>query len=326
MIGGRLFGVTIGGRYTDTDPIDNPIMLLEYVKRNQDWSDNDGTALIRTGVADGSFDDESLSEIEALSIARQITNENQQWTESLSKSICETFYLISRQDNEGYECVEYLLNNSTPSDTIEMGDTVPGSIGRIIEPNAEDIFVEPFVNYGYDYAFSRFTNSLRIIGVADNSSWNSDLTPGFSSNDGESLWNKCRQNYVKYGRNEKIPDNLTNQYWIPDYDTALWKITKIIEYQSLKKFSFSIFYDTGRKWYPGKQIYVKFTNETNSQDILSTITGIRKDRNRNRVDLDLLLLTEIQPSFYFTRYQATDGASTKWQATDGASTKYQEAG
>lgn len=324
MIGGRLFGVTDPGRYLSTDAIDNPVMLLEYVKRNQNWSDNGGVPLIRTGAVHGSFDDSGLDELKALSISRQIDTEDQQWTDSLSKSICETFYLASRQDSQGYECVHYLMQSNVPTTTVEIGTTVPGSIGMVEEPRAENVYVEPYINYAYDYATEKFTKSLRIEGVRDNSVWSSDLTPGFSGTDGESIWNTCRTNYLKYGRVEKMPAALYEQWWIPDYTTAVWKINKMIEWQSKKRFPFSVFYTMGRSWFCGKQIYVKFPNETNDFSIRSIITKMARNKNANKIDIGVTFLDALPPSFYYIMYQVTNGASTEWQPTDGATTEYQE--
>jgi hypothetical protein len=325
MIGGRLFGTTIFGRYDYTDPVNNPIMALEYIKRNQNWSDNSGTALIKIS-GDGSFDDTGLAEIKALTIARQIENEEQQWSDTLTKSLCEAFYLVSRQNSDGYECVHYLLNSETPATTISIGMIVPGSIGMVEPPRAENIIVEPYIKYAYDYASGEFTQSLRIEGVADNSVWSSSLTPGFTGNDGESLWNKCRVNYLKYGRNEKVPSSISDQYWIPNYATALWKITKMLEWQEKSRFSFSVFYSTGRFLYCGEQIYIQFVNETNNISLRAVINKIVKNKNRNKVDIGVTILDDIPSSFYYTAYQVTDNALTEWQATDGATEEYQEAG
>jgi hypothetical protein len=324
MIGGRLFGITDGARYNATDAIDNPIMMLEYIKRNQNWDDNGGTTLIRTGVANGSFDDASLDEVKALTIARQITSEDQQWTDSLTKSICDAFYLVSRQDTEGYECVEYMYRTDTPAETVTIADIVPGSIGLVEEPKSGTVYCEPFIQYGYDYASGKFLHSLRVEGVATNSTWSAALTPGFTGSDGEAVWNACRANYMKYKRIEKINSNLTDQHWIVDYTTALWKITKMVDWMTKKRFSFSVYYSMGRTWYCGKQIEIQFPHETNNASITVLITGIQKDKRNNRVNLKLTILDTIPTAFYFTMYQQADDSEMELQQTDGAEMEMQE--
>lgn len=310
-------------RYFSTDMIDNPIMLLEYVKRNQNWKDNNDEALIKV-TGEGSFDDTALDELKAFTIARQFYDKENVWTDSLTKSICETFYIISRHDNDGYECVEYLFNESIVSDIITIDDIIPGTIGKVEEPNAENVFIEPIVNYSYDYGTSKFKNSLSIIGVTENSEWSSSLTPGFSGNDGEELWSKCRANYLKYRHVEKNQSNMTDQYWIVDYDTALWKITKMIDLMIKSRFSFSVYYETGRDFYIGKQLKIQFPHETNDIIIRSCIHKLNKSKQNNRININVTLLEEVPTSFYYAKYQGTDGASTKWQDKDGATTKYQE--
>ena len=326
MIGGRLFGETLAGRYAATDLIDNPIMLLEYIKRQQNWADNAGTALIKTGADLGSFDHTSLDELKLLTIARQITDESSMWTDSLSKAICETFYLVSRQDASGYECVDYLLRTETPSDSIDIGDIIPGSIGRVEPPKAEDIYVEPQLQYAYDYAGAKFTKNLQVTGIEDNTAWSAALTPGFSGDDGEAIWYTCRSNYVKYGRFNKMSTSLSQQHWIVDYTTALWKITKMLEWFSFSKFSFSLFYDTAKTWHCGMMIKIKFPNETNNGSIKFIIDSISKSKSKNSVAIGGKIIEAVPQNIYFTKYQQADGAETEWQATDGAETAYQEAG
>lgn len=324
MIGGRVFGETIPGRYGTADLIDNPIMLLEYIKRQQNWQDNNGVPLIKTGSDIGSFDHLSLDEIKNLKIARQITDENLVWTKNICKSLCETFYLVSYQDKDGYECIDYFLREEAPGETITVSDIIPGSLGMIEEPKPDIIFVMPYLNYSYDYAFSKYTKSLQVLHVDDEESWSTEFTPGFQNNDGELIWNKCRALYFTYRKIEKIPQNVSDQEWIVDYDTALWKINKIIDYQSLKDFSFSVYYTKGRLWYPGQQIYIQFPNETDGLIIRSVITSVQKSKNRNNVSIKLKMLDQIDPTVYYTIYQQCDGSVLEWQPTDGSDTEFQE--
>lgn len=323
MIGGRIWASYGTGRYSADAVVDEPIELIEYVKRRGNWADNEGTPLIKTS-GNGSFDDSSLVELRLLTVARQVFNKEQQWTDALSKSICETFYLLSRIDEDGYECVEYLLKSGSPSDTVTVADIIPGSLGTIKHPRPENVYLEPYINYAYDYASEKFTQSLRIEGIEDNITWDSTLTPGFQGNDGESLWYTQKQRYLKYGHFERIPQNLSDQYWIVDYDTALWKMQKMIQWMGLLGFSFSVHYTQAREWYCGKQININFPIETNDIDIKSVIVGIDKSKRNNRVNLELLLLEEIPSDFYFAMYQTTDSASAEYQLTDGASTEWQE--
>lgn len=323
MIGGRLFGVTIPGRYDATDEINNPIMALEYIKRNQNWSDNDGTPLIKTS-GNGSFDAPALDELKSLTIARQISDESEQWTDALAKSLCEAFYLVSRQDENGYECVHYLMDDTVALDEITIADIIPGSLGVIVEPKVENIFVEPYVNYGYDYATEKFTQHLRVGGVENNASWSADLTPGFNGTDGEAIWNACRVNYLKYGRIEKLPESISDQYWIVDYDTALWKIGKIVDWQANKRFSFSVPYMVGRNFYCGKVINIAFPNETNNDSVRSVINRLTRNKNQNKISIAVTILEDISSEYYSMLYQSTDGAALTWQETDGAAERYQE--
>lgn len=324
MITGRLFGETLSGRYADTDVIDNPIMLLEYIKRNQSWQDTGGAKLIRTGSESGSFDSTYLDEIRAFGISRQIFNKAEQYTDAISKSICEEFYLVSRQDSDGYECVEYIFSEETPSVAVDIGDTVPGSIGMIEGPNQENIIVMPEINYHYDNAFLKYRKKLSVIGVDTESAWNSDLTPGFTEADGEEVWNSCKALYDKYKVINLTPSNISDTKWVCEYDAALWKIKKVIEYQGFSRFSFSVPYSIGRTWYPGKKISITFPNETNNNSISSLIVKILKSKNRDSVAVNVLLTETIPTEFYSILLQMDDSAGVEWQENDGGS-EYQEA-
>jgi len=325
MISGRLFGEAVVGRYLATDLVDNPIMALEYVKRNQNWDDSNGVALIKHGSGAGSFDSSTLNEVYSFGISRQIFDKNEQYANAIAKSICEEFYLISRQDSDGYECVEYFLQtDETIADSVDVGDIKPGSIGMVEEPETEDIYCMPVVNYHYDNAFGLHRKSLKVLGVDTASEWSAELTQGFESGDGEEVWNLCKAIYDKYKVVNPVPSNISDQKWICDYNGALWKIKKIVEYQQYKRFSFAVPYAIGRTWHPGKQINVTFPNETNNEAIRSVITSITKNKNTDTVSLKIMFLDSIPTEFYSILLQMEDLALVEMQERDDYDTQYQE--
>jgi hypothetical protein len=279
------------------------------------------------GETEGSFDDSSLDEIKAFPIALQITDESNAYTDAIIRKICETFYLVQYQDKEGYECIKAIFNSVVPSETIAFNDCVPKSIGKMILPKAEDIYCEPVINYAYDYATKKYTKQMSVTGIADNSVWSSTLTPGITdAEDAEVIWNQCKALYLKYGRINKMPDNLSNNEMIIDEDTALWKMQKVVSYQGYYKIQLKVRYSKGRLWYPGYAVYLQLPNETNNTTVKSILTSIKKNKRNNSVDITLKIVEDFDSTFYFTRYQATDGAALEWQITDGATDDYQERG
>lgn len=317
-------GATRSGVYLSTDIINNPVLLLEYIKLNQNWEDNGEISLIKTGSGIGSFDHDSLNAIKGLLIARQITNKAKQTTSAICKEMCEAFYLLSRQDQNGYECLYYLLRDDAPEASISLSDVVVGSVGNVIGPKTEDIVVTPEINYGYDYASEKFRKSLKILNTDTESTWSETLTPGFSGNDGELIWNTCRQRYLKYGIVNTTPSVISNQYWIADYDTALWKIKKAIEWVGFSRFSMAVPYSTGRLWYPGMQVYVTMPHETDGEQIKGILSSVSKNKNNNTVKIKVILIEDIPYAFSSVLYQMADGVSVELQDADVAQTDWQE--
>lgn len=318
---GRKFPSTWGGRKTADNLIESPVDILEHVKREQNWSDNSGTALIKTS-GDGSFDDSSLAEVKALTPARQIFDYDKATTEALTKSICESFWLCSRQDNNGYECVDYLLRDEDPSETITYADLIDGA-AEITDPRPQNIYCEPVINYCYDYGAEKFTKQLRITN-SNQVDYDASYASGFEGSDGQEIWENCHILNAKYRQVEKMPSHLTDLHWVYTYADAVWVLRKRIEWMQKKRASFKVGYTKGRLYYVGKHIMLQLPHETNSVAVECVIEAVTKNKAGNRVSVSIVILDEIPSDFYFTRYQDTDGAETLWQDTDGATTKYQD--
>lgn len=318
---GRKFSDTWGGRKIAANLIQSPVDILEHVKREQNWSDNSGTALIKTS-GDGSFDDSSLAEVKALTPARQIFDYDKATTEALTKSICESFWLCSRQDNNGYECVDYLLRDEDPSETITFADLIDGA-AEITDPRPQNIYCEPVINYCYDYGAEKFTKQLRITN-SDQVDYDASYASGFEGSDGQEIWENCHILNAKYRQVEKMPSHLSDLHWVYTYADAVWVLRKRIEWMQKKRASFKVGYTKGRLYYVGKHIMLQLPHETNSVAVECVIEAVTKNKAGNRVLVSVVILDEIPSDFYFTKYQDTDGAETLWQDTDGATTKYQD--
>lgn len=318
---GLAFPSTWGGRKTAGNLIQSPVDILEHVKREQNWSDNNGIALIKTS-GDGSFDDSSLAEVKALTPARQIFDYDKATTEALTKSICESFWLCSRQDNNGYECVDYLLRDEDPSETITYADLIDGA-AEITDPRPQNIYCEPVINYCYDYGAEKFTKQLRITN-SDQVDYDASYASGFEGSDGQEIWENCHILNAKYRQVEKMPSHLSDLHWVYTYADAVWVLRKRIEWMQKKRASFKVGYTKGRLYYVGKHIMLQLPHETNSVAVECVIEAVTKNKAGNRVLVSVVILDEIPSDFYFTKYQDTDGAETLWQDTDGATTKYQD--
>ena len=127
---GRIFNDTWGARKTAANLMSSPIDIFEHVCRLQNWSEVGDlvvygkqycpNAKIKTSGA-GSFDDSGLAAVKALSPVFQITDEKDGWTDRLKEALCKRFFLISRQDSDGNECLHYLdpqLTDASTPDTL----------------------------------------------------------------------------------------------------------------------------------------------------------------------------------------------------------------
>ena len=304
------------GRAT-AELVENPIDILEHVLRLQNGAENcteptDGwgksywnDALINTRIGDDrSFKSSHLGTVKDLTIARQIRSESDAYTDAVTNSICKDFYLINSQNNYGEECVSYLLDETAAVDTITLGDIV-GPVGDMEEPKLQNIFIEPVINYNYDQGSEKYLSTLSIKGVSKAAPEADDIS-GFTGDDGVTLWTALHALWPKVNQIEPMPSALSDQKWVKTYPVALWKLTKVIEWMTKKRCSFTVPYTTGKLWYVGKKIAILLPHQTNSSAVQCVIESVSKDKNRNTVKVFIILLTEISTTFYTSlKYQGT---------------------
>lgn len=310
--------------------VDNPLSALRYIKTHQNWSELGSTydwgkdyisgSLIKTS-GEGSFNSSTLSEISSLKIARQLFSYNETWSDSLCQSLCEQFFILSYQDDNGYECVKNLLYQENPTDVITYADT-KGEIGSIVEPDPKNIYCLPIINYGYDYATEKYTKQLKILNVWENQ-WVSDSSPGFSAVDGEDIWNTCHDLWLKTQQIEPMPDNLSNLIWVPDYTTAVWCLRRQLAMMELKRTSLNLPYATYRKWDVGKHFLLQLSHQTDNEPVECVATSVWKSKETKSIKVEVIILDKNTLSNNI--YQDGDTGSLLWQnTTDNIVNLYQD--
>lgn len=293
-----------------SDVIDNPIHILEHIKRLQNWSEstNSTDTVVNYGTeyspsaqikltGEGSFDSTSLNEIKALTPARQIFDYNESWSDSLTTDLCKSYFLCSYQDEEGKECINYLLRDENPSEIVTFDDIVD-DIGKTIEPLPQDIYVEPYVKYCFNYGSESYERELRVTNVNQNN-WNASYTQGFTNEDGLFIWNSCKDLFNKYKTIEVPPSELTDQIWVRNYSDAVWFIKNWVKWQGKKRVSFSVDYYKGRKWSVSQMIKLKLPHQTNNSEIRCLIESIDKSVRKNKITIQVVLIDEIPTNFFF---------------------------
>lgn len=291
------------GRFVGNEAMEDPLKIMEHVLRLQTYGNRDTfytyEERLPTEYSDyakiklsgeGSFDAPALATIRQRTVARQIFNENDAYTDEIVKFICREFFLINYQDENGFECVKYLLD-PTPSNTTILYSHIVGKIGKLDELRAQDVFCEPVVNYAYDYATGKYTKQLRVSKVT-NENYAPDSTSGFVGADGETVWNRCKQLYDIVKQVEPMPSSISNLKWVVTYNDALWYITNLMQWLGKRRVSFTIPYSIGNQWNIGKKINIRFPHQTRNYNVECVIEEIRKSKNRGVIDLKVVLITE----------------------------------
>jgi hypothetical protein len=57
--------------------------------------------------------------------------------------------------------------------------------------------------------------------------------------------------------------------------------------------SLSVFYEKGKAYHFAKHVQLNLPHQTGGEDVECMIEKVKKDKNKNRVDVELLILEEI---------------------------------
>lgn len=276
----------------------SPIQALLHIKKQQRFIEDDtftggysDNANIKTS-GDGSFNDSSLSDLSTIEIYRQIQSVEDAYTDELTKSLCREFFLVSYQDNNGAECVKYLFDSSTPTDTIEFSHII-GSIGEIEEPRPENAYCEPIINYAYDYATEKYTKQLKLTNTMYSDVTSSYMYGFENPSDGTSAWWAYRDIYLKVKNSEPIPASVSDLKWIRRYQDALWYLNKLALYMAFNRIQIIIPYEIGRTWYPGRRVALELPHQTMGQQLACAIESITKSKNKATCTLKLIITENI---------------------------------
>lgn len=268
----------------------NPIDLLEYVLRCQNWGDNatgtpSATALIRKGVGvSGSFDSITLSAVKAINIRYQIDSVGDSSTKDIIDKLCKQFSLIQYTDSEGYECVKYLF--SEESDTTIFTIHIDDNLNELVEyqePDISKICVNPFIKYNYDYALQEYTEELRITNV-QTGTYNALYTTGFLNSEGEIYWKIIRDHVWPLVKHiEQMDSEWSENQFIIDYAGAKFRLSNIISIMRSGNIDFSLPFEIGYKYNAGDIIILDYPHLswTGTEVKTCVIKSISKDKENN---------------------------------------------
>jgi hypothetical protein len=331
-----------------TAMMNDPLDMLEHCMRLQNWSEvavqpitagksYDPGALIRSGstsTADGdyngSFDNpnfgvydgaspstvNTFGQIRYCRPAFQIFDDSKAWTETLSRALCKAFGILSYIGPDGYECVESFVPYGTSGlPQIAFADLAERA-GQVTEPQIQDVFCEPAIEYGYDSGPGKYQKFLAITNT-NMATWQPAYSSGFSNtgtgyftsggldpfglygtgkplgttsvSDGQYIWTCCRQLCLKYGQVEKCPSDFTEQPLISIYPDALYHLIYKLKVMQYRRINVSVFYTKGRYWHLFQHLALQlpFLGTTPIECVVEKFT---KNKNADRVKLQLILL------------------------------------
>lgn len=315
-LSGRIFNSTWGSRKTAANLIESPVDVIEHFKRLQNWSELGGTydwgkeydpsAQIEIGAGEGSFDSANLNYLTDQKCCFQITDENKGTTDAIVKKLCDTFGLCSYIDSAGDERLA-TLETIAPAESITLSDII-GGIGDVIEPQIQNIFVQPIVNYQYNQGSGKFDRTLSVTNI-EKSAWQASYTPGYTLSDGERVWNACKALYAQYRNIEQCPSEFSDQYMIADYATAVAYVLRKINWMTRFRVSFTTSYAKAGTYHIFKHIMVSLPHHTNGASVECIIEKLRKDKNKGLVSMTVVVL---------------EGIITEWQDTPDTGPEYQD--
>lgn len=330
LVLGRTFEDTWGTRKTSANLIADPIDQLEHVCRLQNWSETGDSvdwgkayspsAMINTT----SFDSAVLDPIKACRPAWQITKIEDSSTDKIKQDICQTFGLISRVDNEGYECVDYLHTTAAATETLAYNQIIPGSITPVIEPDPNCVYCNPVIKYAYDHASEKYTAELRVTNT-DKSTWSTAYASGFANDtDAEAAWQAGRLAWNVAKKIQDMPSDLSELRMVSVYADALLVLQNRLAWMLKKRIGLSVPYEIGREWYCGLTVAVTLPHQTNAAAVRFMIETIDKDIVGNRCEIKFVILDAIESNFYTAIIQDSDAATDLWQDDDSATDLIQD--
>lgn len=316
IFGGRTYDDTWGTRKTATDLINNPIDLMEHFKRlqngiefgdtNESGKSYSPSMLIQTGATTGSYDDATLNTLKTYTPAYQIHDLNDAFTDRQIENICRSFHVCTYVNKTGYECIS-VLDLTSPAETITFDDIIPGSIGETIEPNASDIYCQPIMNYRFNYGSEKFDKSLLVTNIQE-TVFDAAYTPGISNtahnldvttHDAEMIWNKARALYEKYRVIESCPKSFSDQKMLVTYEDAVRTLYTKLCWMDKVRQTLAVPYEKGRDYYFSQHVKIKLPHQTCNYTLECVIEEAVISKNKNRVDLQLVLLEDVPTAFFF---------------------------
>jgi len=322
---GRIYNDTWGGGrgFTAADAIVNPHRILEHVCRLQNWSENSITptggwgkgyaanALIKTGVADGSFDDATDGDyafIKGMECAAQLLTNDECYTDTIKRTICRDFFLANWTGADGYEKVKRIKRSTTATaDALTLASIVDRQSIRIQEPTPNDIYPEPFVRYNKNPATGEYESAMRITNVSG--TYAAASVEGLSGTDASTYWTRCNTLWKRCRHLNKPPTDLTDLTWANGAqadDIAKEYLTCWIDWMYNASITLKVPFAIAGAWEECHRFTINLPHQTNNVAIECMLTEITVDPNPPYyVTIRALMFSESIPADFNIRKTLT---------------------
>jgi hypothetical protein len=253
------------------------------------------------------FNSVQLEKYDNLRVASQLLDESAANTDKVVQDVGADFYLVCKKvlpTGDGPMSGNWLDSITMPHETICCLDVPPDgelplityddlitSPGAVREPSVSGIYCQPILKYRHVDGLG-YTRSLEVLNITSRE-WRPEFTPGFGQTDGAMVWNKCKEMFNKYKNFVKMPQNLIEQKWVQDYNTAVWKIIHMLDWSQKSRISVAVPWDIGKEWGVGTFVRLSLKHIQGGDPLLCVVEGIHKKKYGNSVRLDLVYLDTI---------------------------------
>jgi hypothetical protein len=344
---GRIYDDTWGARKTAADLIESPVDMLEHALRLQNWNDRDSNisfgrayspnALINTASTETGFDYAGLDDLRTIKAARQILDEGDATTGAVVDSLCKQFDLCSFQSNAGVECVNSILPSAVARDVVlSLNDIIPDSISDFEEIPPQYIYCEPYVQYAYNSASSKYDGIIRVTNASADT-FSAAYVSGYSGSEAETIWKMAHALYLRYGIVTEPPSERTELKWIRRSEDAKKILINWLQHMGAtttdgttyraanrRRFSFSVPYEramtigaTHTPWYVSMKFDITLPHQTANVQLQCMVEKIRFDIYGGTADITAIcydIASEIQ---YYVKdtYGSSSPGLDDWKDT-----------
>jgi len=298
QLGGRTRNDAWGRGMVASDLLTHPRDVMEMICRLQAYPDTSKVPtngwgsyyadfpLIRTSGI-GGFDDDpvEMQQIDSLCLARQITSVSDSSTDSLKLELCREISCANFTDQDGNECFIRLVKPiSNPTTTITLFDITDRAKIDVKDLMPNEIFCEPVMKYGYDYASKEYREQIAVT----NSSAISYVTgyvTGCSSNAvAEEIWDLAHALWLKCRQLNEAPSSLTDLKWADGTgttgrDIAERRLLDWLSWQGNKFVTIPLHYNMVKDWELCQVFDLSLPNINEGIEVRCMATKITYDPN-----------------------------------------------